>query len=123
MDRKKILLVDDSRTARLMEQTILATGQYDIVVATDGQDGIEKATSQRPDLILMDVVMPRLSGFEACRILRSCEETRAIPVIAVTICGELEVILTGYHSGCTDFVLKPINGVELLTKVENYVGA
>jgi CheY-like chemotaxis protein len=123
MDRKRILLVDYSRTARLMEQTVLATGHYDIVVATDGQDGVEKAASQLPDLILMDVVMPRMSGFEACRILRSREQTRAIPIIAVTTCGELGVILTGYRSGCTDFALKPINGVELLTKVNNYIGA
>ncbi|ACG71879.1 response regulator receiver protein [Anaeromyxobacter sp. K] len=122
MERKKILLVDDSSTVLLMERMILAKSAYDVVTARDGQEGIEKARAERPDLILMDVVMPRMDGFEACRKLREHEETAAIPVIMVTTRGELASVETGYASGCTDYVTKPINGLELLAKVRSCLG-
>ena len=122
MQRKKILLVDDSTTVLLMERMILAKNQYDVVEARDGQEGVDKARAERPDLILMDVVMPRLSGFEAVERLRKDEATRAIPIIMVTTRGELESVETGYAAGCTDYVTKPINGLELLTKVRSCLG-
>ena len=121
-ERKKILLVDDSTTVLLMERMILAKNQYDLVEARDGQEGVEKALSELPDLILMDVVMPRLNGFEAVMRLREEEATRAIPIIMVTTRGELESVESGYASGCTDYVTKPINGLELLTKVRSCLG-
>ncbi len=122
MDRKKILLVDDSSTVLLMERMILAKNAYDVLTAKDGQEGVEKAVSEKPDLILMDVVMPRMDGFEACRQLRERDETRAIPVIMVTTRGELASVESGYSSGCTDYVTKPINGLELLAKVRSCLG-
>lgn len=122
MDRKKILLVDDSSTVLLMEKMILSKSEYDVVTARDGLEGIEKARAERPDLILMDVVMPRMDGFEAVRKLREDESTKAIPVIMVTTRGELQSVETGYASGCSDYVTKPINGLELLTKVRSCLG-
>jgi DNA-binding response OmpR family regulator len=122
MDRKKILLVDDSSTVLLMERMILSKNEYEVVTAKDGQEGVEKAVSEKPDLILMDVVMPRMDGFEACRQLSEREETRAIPVIMVTTRGELASVESGYSSGCTDYVTKPINGLELLAKVRSCLG-
>ena len=122
MDRKKILLVDDSSTVLLMERMILSKNEYDVVTARDGQEGVEKALSEKPDLILMDVVMPRMDGFEACRRLREQEDTRSIPVIMVTTRGELASVETGYSSGCNDYVTKPINGLELLAKVKSCLG-
>ena len=122
MDRKKILLVDDSSTVLLMERMILSKNEYDVVTARDGQEGIEKAVSEKPDLILMDVVMPRMDGFEACRKLREQEDTKAIPVIMVTTRGELASVESGYTSGCSDYVTKPINGLELLAKVRSCLG-
>jgi CheY-like chemotaxis protein len=122
MDRKKILLVDDSSTVLLMEKMILSKSEYDVVTARDGLEGVEKARAERPDLILMDVVMPRMDGFEAVRKLREDESTRAIPVIMVTTRGELQSVETGYASGCSDYVTKPINGLELLTKVRSCLG-
>ena len=122
MDRKKILLVDDSSTVLLMEKMILSKSEYDVVTARDGLEGIEKAKVERPDLILMDVVMPRMDGFEAVRKLREDDATRAIPVIMVTTRGELQSVETGYASGCSDYVTKPINGLELLTKVRSCLG-
>ncbi len=122
MDRKKILLVDDSSTVLLMERMILSKSEYDVVTAKDGQEGVEKARSEHPDLILMDVVMPRMDGFEAVRQLRAEETTRSIPVIMVTTRGELASVETGYASGCNDYVTKPINGLELLAKVRSCLG-
>jgi DNA-binding response OmpR family regulator len=122
MDRKKILLVDDSSTVLLMEKMILSKSEYDVVTARDGLEGVEKARNERPDLILMDVVMPRMDGFEAVRKLREDESTKAIPVIMVTTRGELQSVETGYASGCSDYVTKPINGLELLTKVRSCLG-
>jgi DNA-binding response OmpR family regulator len=122
MDRKKILLVDDSSTVLLMEKMILSKSEYDVVTARDGIEGVDKARAERPDLILMDVVMPRMDGFEAVRKLREDDATRAIPVIMVTTRGELQSVETGYASGCSDYVTKPINGLELLTKVRSCLG-
>ncbi len=122
MTRKKILIVDDSSTVLLMERMILAKDQYDVVTARDGQEGVEKALSERPDLILLDVVMPRMDGFAACRKLREHDETRSIPVIMVTTRGELASVESGYENGCSDYVTKPINGLELLAKVRSCLG-
>jgi DNA-binding response OmpR family regulator len=122
MDRKKILLVDDSSTVLLMEKMILSKSEYDVVTARDGIEGVDKARAERPDLILMDVVMPRMDGFEAVRKLREDDTTRTIPVIMVTTRGELQSVETGYASGCSDYVTKPINGLELLTKVRSCLG-
>lgn len=122
MDRKKILLVDDSSTVLLMERMILSKSDYDVVTARDGLEGLEKARAERPDLILMDVVMPRMDGFEAVRQLRKEENTRKIPVIMVTTRGELKNVEAGYESGCNEYVTKPINGLELLAKVKSCLG-
>jgi CheY-like chemotaxis protein len=121
--RKKILVVDDSRTIVMMQSMILKKGPYDILVAADGAEAVEVALAERPHLILMDIVMPRMTGFEACRELRSRDETREIPIILVTTRGEGENVETGYASGCNDYVTKPINGAELLAKVRNQLGA
>lgn len=123
MERKKILLVDDSATVLLLERMILSKAEYDVVTASDGQEGVDRALAERPDLILMDVVMPSVDGFEACRRLRAHEETRAIPVIMVTTRSELASVEAGYASGCTEYVTKPINGLELLEKVRSCLGA
>jgi CheY-like chemotaxis protein len=121
--RKKILLVDDSSTALMIEQMLLGSSSYDFVTARDGREAVAKAASELPDLILMDVVMPHMTGIEACREIRAHEPTRAIPIILVTTRGESESVEKGFASGCNDYVTKPINGLELLTKLKNQLGA
>jgi DNA-binding response OmpR family regulator len=119
MKRKKILLVDDSNTILMMEKFILRDHPYDLVTASDGEEGVRKALEHEPDLILLDVIMPRMGGFEACRKLREHEATRATPIIMVTTRGEAANVEAGWASGCNDYVTKPINAVELLAKVRN----
>lgn len=123
MTKKKILVVDDSRTALFMVTTILRKERYELVTACDGEQALEMAAAERPDLILMDVIMPRKTGFEACRELKRREDTKGIPVILVTTRGEGENVEAGFQSGCNDYVTKPINAQELLTKVRDHMGA
>ncbi len=123
MDKKKILLVDDSSTTLMMERMILTKGPYELLTAKDGEEAVEKAASEKPDLILLDIVMPKMDGFEACRKLRESEDTRDIPIIMVTTRGEAENVEQGYELGCNDYVTKPINSLELMTKVKNLLSA
>jgi len=119
--RKKILLVDDSRTSLFMEQMILKKEPYELVTASDGEEAVAKAMEERPDLILMDVIMPKMTGFEALQELRRREETKTIPIIMVTTRGEGPNVETGFASGCSDYVTKPIDAVALLAKVRDHL--
>ena len=119
---KKVLLVDDSNTVLMMEKMILAKGPYQIVVAHDGREAIEKARSEQPDVVLLDVVMPNLDGLSACAAIRQHPETSHIPIVMVTTRGEESNVETAFRNGCTDYVTKPINGIELLTKLNNILG-
>ena len=119
---KKILLVDDSHTVLLMERMILSKYPFELITATSGEEAVKKATSERPDLILMDVVMPNMNGFEAVAAIRQREATRATPVIMVTTRGEADNVERGFEAGCSEYVTKPINSLELLTKVRSCLG-
>ena len=122
MDRKKILLVDDSSTILMMEKFILKNDPYDLLTASNGEEAVTKSVAHAPDLILLDVMMPKMGGFEACREIRANPQTARIPIIMVTTRGEADNIETGWVSGCTDYVTKPINAVELLAKVRALLG-
>lgn len=119
--RKKLLLVDDSSVVLMTEKLIL-NSTYDLVFAKNGLEALEKASVEQPDLILLDVVMPKMNGFETCKELRSREQTKATPIIMVTTRGESTNIDSGFESGCTDYVLKPFNNLDLITKIRKYLG-
>jgi DNA-binding response OmpR family regulator len=119
--KKRILLVDDSTTALMMEQLMLGR-DYEILTAKDGAEALKVAVAERPDLILLDVVMPKMDGFEVCRVLRGIEATRGIKIIMVTTRGEGKNVEAGFASGCDDYVTKPINHRELLSKIQRHIG-
>jgi DNA-binding response OmpR family regulator len=121
MKRKKILLVDDSATTLMMEQMVLRGQAYQIVTAKNGREAVAVAAAELPDLILLDVVMPEMNGFEACRRIRQQAATSGVPIIMVTTKGEEQNVETGFESGCNDYITKPINGAELLTKVRGFL--
>ena len=120
--KKKILLVDDAETILLMEKMFLSKCSYDFLTAKDGEEAIELAQSELPDLILLDVVMPKLDGFEACLQLKESSATSGIPIIMVTTRGEGANVEKGFQSGATDYITKPIDGLELLSKVRSCLG-
>ena len=117
---RKILLVDDSETILTLEWMILKNA-YELVTAKDGREGVAQALALQPDLILLDVMMPNMNGFEALRELRRRPATRAIPVLMVTTTGEEESMETAFACGCNDYIMKPIDGQELLTKVQSFL--
>ena len=114
----KILLVEDNEMNRDMLSRRLARKGYEVVVAIDGQQGVEMARSETPDLILMDMSLPVLDGWEATRQLKTAPETQAIPVIALTahaMAGDREKAV---EAGCNDYDTKPIELPRLLEKIE-----
>jgi DNA-binding response OmpR family regulator len=119
---KRILLVDDSETVLMLERMILQGGGYELATAKNGREGVAKAIALKPDLILMDVIMPEMNGFDAICDLRRREETRSIPILIVTTKGEEESMVTGYECGCNDYISKPIDSLELLTKIRSFLG-
>ena len=122
MGAKKILVVDDSLTSLMWQRMILGQEQYSVVTANDGQEGVATAMNEKPDLILMDVVMPKMNGFEACRAIRANSEMSRVPVIMVTTKSAQTNVEEGYQSGCNDYITKSIDKMELLTKVKSYLG-
>jgi DNA-binding response OmpR family regulator len=92
------------------------------LTASNGEEAVERALSDKPDLILMDVVMPKMNGFDACRRIRGEESIKHTPIIIVTTRGEMRNVETGFEAGCNDYVTKPINGAELMAKLKTYLG-
>ena len=118
----KILLVEDNEMNRDMLSRRLARRGYEIVIALDGQQGMDMARAESPDLILMDMSLPVVDGWEATRQLKSASETRAIPIIALTahaMVGDREKAI---EAGCDDFATKPIDLPELLDKIQALAG-
>lgn len=115
--RKRILLVDDMKTVIMVEKKMLASEDLEIHVATDGLEALECIKSSRPDIILMDMMMPNLDGVETCRRIKSVPETNSIPVILVTTPGEEDRVKAAFAAGCDDYVTKPINKLTLITKL------
>jgi DNA-binding response OmpR family regulator len=122
MSTRRILLVDDSETILQIEQMILSKLNYDLVTAHDGDEGVAKALASHPDLILMDVIMPKMGGFEAVRQLRELDQTKTVPIMMVTTEAEAESMEKGYLTGCNDYIVKPIDTNELVAKVKNLLG-
>ena len=115
----KILVVDDEPFNVELLEAHLSVAEYEVVTAYGGEEALEKVESEKPDLILLDVMMPGLNGFDVCKILKEKEETMFIPVVMVTALRELEDKIKGIESGADDFLTKPVNSIELLTRVKS----
>jgi twitching motility two-component system response regulator PilH len=114
---KRILIVDDSPTERHVLNDMLSKAGYEVVASDNGEDAILKARQVHPDLILMDVVMPGLNGFQATRAISRDAETRTIPIILCTSKSQETDKIWGMRQGARDYVVKPINKDELLAKI------
>jgi len=115
----KILLVeDDPQAAGILEPILIAKG-FSVAVARDGVEGMEKVRLLSPDILLLDVHMPRMNGIELCRRIKSDNELRLTPVVMLTAVADLEKKLEALEAGADDFVNKPYNTVELITRIKS----
>ena len=115
----RILIADDNEPNRELLEVYLADIDCEIATAVDGSDTLEKVESFKPDIILLDIMMPKLSGFEVCQQLKADPVTRQIMVLMVTALGELGDIERAVEAGTDDFLSKPVNKIELVKRVEN----
>ncbi len=118
-DKKPVILVvDDNQQNLELLQAYLEDLDCETIGATEGAQALEIVNTRAPDLILLDVMMPRISGFEVCKRIKNSPKTKNIPVIMVTALNEFGDIERGVDSGTDDFVSKPVNKLELLTRVK-----
>ncbi|MEO0483032.1 MAG: response regulator [Planctomycetota bacterium] len=114
-----ILIVDDNpQNLELLEAYLEGLGPR-TRLARDGEEAVAAIEAEAPDLVVLDIMMPRMSGYQVCRWMKSREETRAIPVIMVTALGEVGDVERAVDHGADDFLTKPVERVELLTRVRN----
>jgi putative two-component system response regulator len=116
-----VLVVDDEAVNRKLAQELLTSRGYQVAVASDGEEAVSKVRTIRPDLILLDVMMPRLDGLQTCRILKQDDETRLIPIVLLTALSSMEDRVAGIEVGADDFLTKPFNKVELLARVRSLI--
>jgi len=119
MTKSKILIADDNPTNVELLEVYLADLDCQMQIAVDGRDTLDKVASFHPDLILLDIMMPKLSGFEVCKKIKGDPRTRQIMVLMVTALNEQGDIERAVKAGCDDFLSKPVNKLELVTRVKN----
>ncbi|MEE9613757.1 MAG: response regulator [Thermodesulfobacteriota bacterium] len=118
----RVLVVDDSDESLFLLSSKMEAEGYEVAGATNGMEALEKVKSFHPDIVLLDVMMPQLDGYEVCRRLKSDEDTRYIPVIMITGKGELEDKVMGLGLGAEDYITKPYSMVELSARVRSLLG-
>ena len=120
---KKILVVDDEiHIVQIVKFNLEKRGGYEVLTAKNGEEGLEIARSEKPDLILSDVMMPKMSGFEFCEALKKDDEIKLIPFIILTAKGQENDIKTGEELGVDDYITKPFSPKALLEKVAEILG-
>ncbi|MCP4175757.1 MAG: response regulator [Fuerstiella sp.] len=115
----RILIADDNEQNRELLDAYLADQDYQILMANDGRHTMEQVDAQQPDLILLDIMMPKMSGYEVCEQLKADPEKRSIPVLMVTALNEQGDIEKAVNAGCDDYLTKPVNQLELKTRVRS----
>jgi two-component system cell cycle response regulator DivK len=118
---KRILIVEDQEDNRIILRDLLGAAGYELIEAVDGAEGVRLALEEKPDLILMDIQLPRLDGYETTRRIKSEPSLAAIPIIAVTSYALSGDEAKARAAGCDDYVTKPFSPRELLGKVREYL--
>ena len=118
---RKILIVDDEvYILHILDFSLGAEG-YEVITAADGEEAIDKARLEKPDLVVLDVMMPKVDGFEACRRLKNDPETRELPVILLTAKGREVDRKMGIEVGADDYMVKPFSPSKLIQKIESFL--
>lgn len=118
---KRILIIEDEEDNRAIMRDLLITAGYNLIEAVDGEEGVKLAQRERPDLILMDIQLPILDGYEATRRIRASAELKSIPIIAVTSYALRGDGAKARAAGCDSYVSKPFSPRELLAKVREFL--
>jgi DNA-binding response OmpR family regulator len=121
MNAGDVLIIDDSPNVLTLLGGVLRDAGYDVRAATDGARALSVAAARTPDLILLDLTMPGMDGFEVCRRLKADEKTRAVPVIAISALDEVEEKLRAFEAGAADYVIKPFEALEVLSRVGAHI--
>lgn len=119
MRKFKILIVDDNKVNVELIRSQLKRYDYDLQVAYDGEEALEKIEKNPPDLVLLDLMMPKISGYEVCRSIKQNKKTQFIPVIVITALQELDDKIKAIELGADDFLVKPFNKLELVTRIKS----
>jgi len=119
--RKRVLVVEDDRLSLTVLRQLLTAQGYEILQSSEGWDGINRARNEQPDLIVMDIKLPDISGLDATLLLKKDDQTKAIPIIAVTACVTAEDKANALKSGCAAYITKPVKVDELLRTVELFL--
>lgn len=119
MKKFKILIVDDNKVNIELIKAQLKPYNYDIYVAFDGEEALEKIEIDNPDIVLLDLMMPKISGYEVCKAIKTNKQTQFIPIIVITALQELEDKLKAIELGADDFLVKPFNKLELTTRIKS----
>ncbi|PQQ66144.1 response regulator [Acetivibrio saccincola] len=119
MFKKKILIIEDTEFMKKLISDVLKEAGYEVVTASSGEEGLQKVREEKPDLVLLDVVMPGMDGFEVCRILREDESNNLMPIIMLTAQENEDHKLEGLELGADDYIIKPFNSRELVSRVRN----
>ncbi len=115
----RILIADDNQQNRELLEAYLADEGHDILMAADGRETLDKTQQEQPDLVLLDIMMPKLSGYEVCQQIKQDPQTRDIPVLVVTALKEMGDIEKAVAAGADDFLTKPVHRIELKTRVRS----
>jgi DNA-binding response OmpR family regulator len=119
--KKKILVVDDSQDMRAILSMRLKVNGYNVIAAEDGQDGIDKARADAPDLIILDLMLPKIDGYEVCRILKFDDKYKNIPIIILSALDQQEDREKAIGSGADSFFIKPFDLELLLNKIQSLI--
>jgi len=122
MTKKTILLVDDEPDFVETVEFFLSGSDYQVLVAKNGKNALEQVKNQKPDLILLDVMMPEMDGLEACKRLKKDPATNSIPIIMLTAKGRKEDVVEAIAAGADSYVVKPFNLTDLVERIEGILG-
>ncbi len=120
-DKKSILIVEDNPSNIQVLGAILKKDNYDVSISMNGLEALEYLVTEKPDLILLDIMMPQMNGYEVCKILKKDKALKNIPVIFITAKSDTESIVEGFRVGAVDYVTKPFNSEELLARVRTHI--
>ena len=122
MPDAKVLLVDDDPVILKLLQVNFEMEGYTVLTASDGVEGLEKARAERPDIVLLDIMMPRMDGLQVTKELKSSDDTKEIPIILLSAKAQASDVQTGRDVGADDYLTKPFDPLELLDRVGDLLG-